>query len=78
MTGFTEVQVEEIVREAVEKTEKSFGGTFKRLKSENEELKYKFEAAVSDYDSVKKDMEKKSVNYHQNSRKVKNTSPNSP
>lgn len=59
MTGFTDEQVEEIVREAVEKTEKSFGGTFKRLKSENEELKSKFETTISDYDSVKNDMEKK-------------------
>lgn len=30
-TKFTEEQVEEMVQEAVEKTEKSFGGTFKRL-----------------------------------------------
>lgn len=39
MKAYTEEQVEEMVREAVEKTERSFSGTFKRLKSENEELK---------------------------------------
>jgi len=38
METFTREQVEEMVREAVEKTERSFGGTFKRLKAENEEL----------------------------------------
>ena len=38
MAGYTETQVEERVQEAVARTEKSFGGTFKRLKAENEEL----------------------------------------
>jgi len=44
MEEFTQEQAEEMVREAVEKTEKSFGGTFKRLKSENEELRTEIEA----------------------------------
>jgi hypothetical protein len=38
MEQFTREQVEEMVREAVDRTEKSFGGTFKRLKAENEDL----------------------------------------
>jgi hypothetical protein len=41
---YTEEQVQEMVREAVEKTERSFGGTFKRLKAENEELLEKYGA----------------------------------
>jgi hypothetical protein len=45
MEQYTQEQVEEMVREAVEKTEKSFGGTFKRLKSENEELRAELDAA---------------------------------
>ena len=57
MSGFTEEQVEEIVQEAVAKTEKSFGGTFKRLKIENEDLKTRFEAAAADYDSANKEMD---------------------
>ena len=56
MPGLTEEQVEEMVLEAVEKTEKSFGGTFKRLKSENEELAKKYESAAAEYDSAKKEM----------------------
>ena len=59
MSGFTEEQAEEMVQEAVVKTEKSFGGTFKRLKNENEGLKTKFEATIADYDSAKKEMEKR-------------------
>ena len=59
MSGFTEEQAEEMVQEAVVKTEKSFGGTFKRLKNENEGLKTKFEATAVDYDSAKKEMEKR-------------------
>ena len=56
MPEFTEEQVEEMVQEAVAKTEKSFGGTFKRLKSESEEHAKKYEAAAAEYDSVKKEM----------------------
>jgi len=52
-----EEQVEEIVQEAVSKTEKSFGGTFKRLKSENEELKKSYETAAAGYESAKKELE---------------------
>jgi len=57
MTEYTDGQVEEIVQEAVAKTEKSFGGTFKRLKSENEDLKKKYEAAVAENDAAKSEME---------------------
>ncbi len=39
MKTYTEEQVEEMVQEAVAKSERSFGGTFKRLKSKNNELK---------------------------------------
>lgn len=59
MSGFTEEQIEEMMQEAVVKTEKSFGGTFKRLKSENEELKTKFDAAATDYDLVKSEMKER-------------------
>jgi len=59
VSGFAEEEVEEMVREAVAKTEKSFGGTFKRLKGENEELKTKVEAAATNFESVKREMEKK-------------------
>ena len=59
MSGFTEEQVEEMVQEAVAKTEKSFGGTFKRLKSENEELQNNYEAAVAEYNASKNEMEKR-------------------
>jgi len=45
---YTEEEMEERVREAVERTERSFGGTFKRLKSENEELRTAVEAAASE------------------------------
>ncbi len=55
---FTEEQVEEMVYEAVEKTEKSFGGTFKRLKTENEELKTKYETALTEYNSTRDEMER--------------------
>lgn len=57
MSEYTEEQVEEIVQEAIAKTEKSFGGTFKRLKSENEELKNRHETAVAERDAAKKEME---------------------
>ena len=56
MSGFTEKQVEEMLQEEVAKTEKSFGGTFKRLKSESEELKKNYETVEAEYDSVKKEM----------------------
>ncbi len=39
MKSYTEEQVKEMVQKAVGKTEKSFAGTFKRLKDENERLK---------------------------------------
>ena len=41
METYTREQADDLVREAVEKTERSFGGTFKRLKAENEELRAK-------------------------------------
>ena len=57
MSEFTKEQVEEMVRDAVEKTEHSFGGTFKRLKSENEELGKKYAAAAGEIESGKQAME---------------------
>ena len=57
MPQFTEEQVVEMVQEEVAKTEKSFGGTFKRLKSENEELKALNDTAVEEYESTKKEMQ---------------------
>jgi len=57
MTEYADNQVEEIVQEAVAKTEKSFGGTFKRLKSENEDLKKKYEAAVAENDAARSEQE---------------------
>ncbi len=59
MSGFTQEQVEEMVREAVDKTEKSFGGTFKRLKAENEELQKLQETAGKDFTSAKSLLEKR-------------------
>lgn len=59
MPEYTEEQVEEILQEAVAKTEKSFGGTFKRLKSENEDLKNRYEAAVAENETDKKEMEQR-------------------
>lgn len=44
MEQLTREEVEELLREAVEKTEKSFGGTFKRMKAENEELQARLDA----------------------------------
>ncbi len=38
MITYTENQAQEMVQEAVAKTELSFGGTFQRLKEENEKL----------------------------------------
>ncbi len=46
MKTYTEEQVDEIVQEAVAKVERSFGGTFKRLKSENEEFKTRTQAML--------------------------------
>ena len=57
MSEYTVEQVEEMMQEAVVKTEKSFGGTFKRLKSENEELKTAYEAAAAEYDAARKEKE---------------------
>jgi len=59
MTQYTEEQVEEMVREAVEKTERSFGGTFKRLKSENEEYRARYEDAVAELGREKETMEQR-------------------
>jgi hypothetical protein len=59
MTDYTEEKVEEIVREAVAKTERSFGGTFKRLKSENEELRTACEGAAAERDSLKTQFEQR-------------------
>ena len=58
MTGYTEEQIEELVQEAVAKTERSFGGTFKRLKSENEELKVVYEKTLAEQDTVRSSLEK--------------------
>ena|GEM_PF-4756818 len=60
---FTEEQVEEMVREAVEKTEKSFGGTFKRLKSENEEMGTDYETVVAERDSALEKLENSSKEF---------------
>lgn len=49
MEQFTTEEVEEMVRAAVEKTGKSFGGTFKRLMAENEELRAGFDAAREEF-----------------------------
>jgi len=59
MPEYTEEQVEEMVRKAVEKTEKSFGGTFRRLKSENEELKARCEAAAAERDAAREELERR-------------------
>jgi hypothetical protein len=50
---YSEEQVQEMISEAVDKTEKSFGGTFKRLKSENEELREKYESAMMEFENEK-------------------------
>jgi len=57
MSGYTGEEVEEMVQEAVAKTERSFGGTFKRLKSEKEDLKARFETIEAEYTAAKKEME---------------------
>jgi len=59
MAGYTEEQVEEMVQEAVAKTERSFGGTFKRLKSENEEFKAAHEKTLAEQDTVRSALEKR-------------------
>ncbi|MFC1574289.1 hypothetical protein ACFL30_03820, partial [Candidatus Latescibacterota bacterium] len=59
MSSYTEEQVEEIVHEAVGKTERSFGGTFKRLKSENEELKTVIEKATAEHAEISSSLEKR-------------------
>ena len=59
MSSYTEEQVEEIVQEAVGKKERSYGGTFKRLKSENEELKAVHEIAVAERKEFSISLEKK-------------------
>lgn len=56
MSGYTEEKVEEMVQEAVAKTERSFGGTFKRLKSEKEDLMVRFETIETEYTTAKKEM----------------------
>ena len=53
MAGYTEEQIEELVQEAVAKTERSFGGTFKRLKGESEELREKYESAMAEFENEK-------------------------
>lgn len=50
---YTEQQVEEKVREAVEQTEKSFGGTFKRMKSENEDLQAKLAEVQAEMENTR-------------------------
>jgi len=59
VSQFTEAQVEEKVHEAVEKTERSFGATFKRLKSENEELRQQFESIHTEHESTRGDLEQR-------------------
>ncbi len=59
MAGYTEEQIEELVQEAIAKTERSFGGTFKRLKSENEELQAVYEKTLADQDTVRSSLEKR-------------------
>ncbi|MFA6472289.1 MAG: hypothetical protein WCU00_09645 [Candidatus Latescibacterota bacterium] len=51
MAEYSEEQVQEMISEAVEKTEKSFGGTFKRLKSESKEFREKYESAMAEIES---------------------------
>ncbi|MCE5248991.1 hypothetical protein LLG96_02095 [bacterium] len=59
MSEYTREQVEEMVQEAVEKTERSFGGTFKRLKSENEELRAQFESIAAEQETARGTMERR-------------------
>ncbi len=56
MPEYSEEQIEEMVCEALAKKEKSFGGTFKRLKSENEELGRKASEIQTEYESAKTTM----------------------
>jgi hypothetical protein len=60
---YTEEQAEEMVREAVEKTERSFGGTFKRLKAENEELRAQFDAQREAHEADRAALEEKIAEY---------------
>ena len=57
MPEYTEDQIEEMLADAVDKTEKSFGGTFKRLKCENEQLRAEIQAASDGYQSSREEME---------------------
>ena len=59
MSDHTKEEVEEMMQEAIARTERSFGGTFKRLKSENEEHKTKYETAVAEHEAAKTEMEKR-------------------
>ena len=59
MDQYTQEQIDTMVREAVEKTEKSFGGTFKRMKSENEELRTELDAAIAQHQREKTSLEEK-------------------
>ncbi len=59
MDQYTQEQVDEMVREAVEKTEKSFGGTFKRMKSENEELRTELDDVTAQHRREKTSLEEK-------------------
>ena len=59
MEEFTVERVEEMIREAVEKTERSFGGTFKRLKSENEEILGRFDAEREKHDAERAELERR-------------------
>ena len=51
MERFTTEEVEDMVRTAVGKTEKSFGGTFKRMKAENEDLRAGLDAARTEFEA---------------------------
>jgi len=57
MPEYTEEQIEEMKQQAVEKTERSFGGTFKRLKSENEELRERYDTAVAEHETSARELE---------------------
>ena len=53
MVGYTEEQVRKMVQEAVAKTERSFGVTFKRLTKERDRLKSENEAIRRDMDVLR-------------------------
>ncbi len=56
METYTREQADDMVREAVEKTERSFGGTFKRLKAENEELRAQSDAERGEFEAERTEL----------------------